>query len=250
MFALPAGKELRQGSVGAVFGPEGVHVTPRGSSKQNDPSETPVVLVVDDDPSLREALGRLFRSVNLEARLFPSVAEFLVHRFPNAPCCLVLDIRLPGVSGLDFQTQLANSNIHVPIIMMTGHGDIPMSVRAMKGGAVDFLTKPFRDQDMLDAVGQAIARDRNRRDSDKALADLRERFESLTPREREIMALVTTGLMNKQVAGELGLSEITVKIHRGHIMRKMSVRSLADLVRAAQALELHQPGKSPPRTPG
>jgi FixJ family two-component response regulator len=134
--------------------------------------------------------------------------------------------------------------------MITGHGDIPMSVRAMKGGAVDFLTKPFRDQDMLDAVAQAIERDRNRRDSDKALADLRERFESLTAREREIMALVTTGLMNKQVAGELGLSEITVKIHRGHIMRKMSVRSLADLVRAAQALELHQPGKSPPRTPG
>ena len=225
-------------------------MTPRGSSKQNDPSETPVVLVVDDDPSLRDALGRLFRSVNLEPRLFPSVAEFLLHKFPNAPCCLVLDIRLPGVSGLDFQTQLANSNIHVPIIMMTGHGDIPMSVRAMKGGAVDFLTKPFRDQDMLDAVGQAIERDRNRRDSDKALADLRERFELLTPREREIMALVTTGLMNKQVAGQLGLSEITVKIHRGHIMRKMSVRSLADLVRAAQALELHQPGKSPPRTLG
>jgi FixJ family two-component response regulator len=206
------------------------------------------VLVVDDDPSLREALGRLFRSVDLEPKLFPSVADLLLNKFPDAPCCLVLDIRLPGVSGLDFQTQLANSDIHVPIIMMTGHGDIPMSVRAMKGGAVDFLTKPFRDQDMLDAVAQAIERDRNRRDSDKELAELRERFESLTPREREIMALVTTGLMNKQVAGELGLSEITVKIHRGHIMRKMGVRSLADLVRAAEALELHQPAKSPPRT--
>jgi FixJ family two-component response regulator len=155
---------------------------------------------------------------------------------------------LPGVSGLDFQTQLANSNIHVPIIMMTGHGDIPMSVRAMKGGAVDFLTKPFRDQDMLDAVAQAIERDRKRRDSDKAVAELRGLFESLTPREREIMALVTMGLMNKQVAGELGLSEITVKIHRGHIMRKMGVRTLADLVRAAEALELHQPAKSASQT--
>ena len=142
----------------------------------------------------------------------------------------MLDIRLPGVSGLDFPTQLANSNIHVPIIMVTGHGDIPMSVRAMKGGAVDFLTKPFRDQDTLDAVAQAIERDRKRRDSDKTLAELRDLFESLTPRERKIMALVTTSLMNKQVAGELGLSEITIEFHRGHIMRKMAVRSLADLV--------------------
>ena len=225
-------------------------MTLRRPSKQNDPSETPVVLVVDDDASLREALGRLFRSVNLESKLFPSVAELLLHRFPDVPCCLVLDIRLPGVSGLDFQTQLANSDIHVPIIMMTGHGDIPMSVRAMKGGAVDFLTKPFRDQDMLDAVAQAIERDRTRRDSDKALAELRGCFESLTPREREIMALVTAGLMNKQVAGELGLSEITVKIHRGQIMRKMSMRSLADLVRAAEALELHEPTEPAPRTTG
>ena len=213
-------------------------------------SATPVVLVVDDDPSLREALGRLFRSVDLEARLFSSVAELLLHKFPDVPCCLVLDIRLPGVSGLDFQTQLANSKIHVPIIMMTGHGDIPMSVRAMKGGAVDFLTKPFRDQDILDAVAQAIERDRERRDSDKTHAELRERFETLTPREREIMELVTAGLMNKQVAGELGLSEITVKIHRGHLMSKMAVRSLADLVRAGEALELHQPVKSTPRTLG
>jgi FixJ family two-component response regulator len=226
-------------------------VTQRRSPKQVDALlEAPVVLVVDDDPSLREALGRLFRSVDLEPRSFSSVAELLLHKFPDIPCCLVLDIRLPGVSGLDFQTQLANSNIHVPIIMMTGHGDIPMSVRAMKGGAVDFLTKPFRDQDMLDAVAQAIERDRKRRDSDKARAELRERFESLTPREREIMALVTAGLMNKQVAGELGLSEITVKIHRGHIMRKMAVRSLADLVRAAEALDLKKPEKSPTRTSG
>jgi FixJ family two-component response regulator len=206
-------------------------VTQRRPSKQIDAAlETPVVLVVDDDPSLREALGRLFRSVDLEPRLFSSVPELLMHKFPAVACCLVLDIRLPGVSGLDFQAQLANSNIHVPIIMMTGHGDIPMSVRAMKGGAIE--------------------RDRKRRDSDKALAELRERFESLTPREREIMALVTAGLMNKQVAGELGLSEITVKIHRGHIMRKMTVRSLADLVRAGEALDLHRPTKSMPRTSG
>ncbi len=202
------------------------------------PPETPVVLVVDDDPAVREALSRLFRSVSLEPRLFASTAELLQHKLPEAPCCIVLDIRLPGVSGLDFQTQLAKAEVHVPIIMMTGHGDIPMSVRAMKAGAVDFLTKPFRDQDMLDAVTQAIERDRKRRDAEKALVELRGLFESLTTREREIMALVTAGLMNKQVAGQLGLSEITVKIHRGHIMRKMRVRSLADLVRAAEALGL------------
>ena len=240
----------RCSSVGPASAREDVLVTQRKPSKPIDAPEAPVVLVVDDDPSLREALGRLFRSVDLESKLFPSVAELLLHKFPDVSCCLVLDIRLPGVSGLDFQAQLAGSNIHVPIIMMTGHGDIPMSVRAMKGGAVDFLTKPFRDQDMLDAVAQAIERDRKRRDSDKALAELRERFESLTPREREIMALVTAGLMNKQVAGEIGLSEITVKIHRGHIMRKMAVRSLADLVRAGEGLELHQPVKSTPRTSG
>ena len=159
---------------------------------------------------------------------------------------MVLDIRLPGVGGLDFQAQLTKANIHVPIVMMTGHGDIPMSVQAMKAGAVDFLTKPFRHQDMLDAVAQAIERDRKRRDGEKPLAELRRLFESLTTREREIMTLVTTGLMNKQVAAELGLSEITVKIHRGHLMRKMGVRSLADLVRAAEALELRQTRTSTP----
>jgi FixJ family two-component response regulator len=224
-------------------------VTQRRPSKAIEAlPETPIALIVDDDSSVREALGRLFRSVDLEPKLFASVAELMRHKFPDTTCCLVLDIRLPGVSGLDFQTQLVEANIHVPIIMMTGHGDIPMSVRAMKGGAVDFLTKPFRDQDMLDAVARAIERDRKRRDSDKALAEIRERFESLTPREREIMELVTAGLMNKQVAGELGLSEITIKIHRGHIMRKMGVRSLADLVRAAEALELHRPAQSTPQT--
>ena len=221
---------------------------PRKPSKQIDAlPETPIVLIVDDDPSVREALGRLFRSVDLEPRLFASVPELMRQKFPDTPCCLVLDIRLPGVSGLDFQTQLSEANTHVPIIMMTGHGDIPMSVKAMKGGAVDFLTKPFRDQDMLDAVANAIERDRKRRGSDKALAELRGLFKSLTPREREIMALVTAGLMNKQVAGELGLSEITVKIHRGHIMKKMGMRSLADLVRAAEALELRQSARSTPQ---
>src|SRR5271167_4848804 len=249
--AAPRTQGLRGSSGRPDFAQEGNLVTQRRPSKQADALlEMPVVLVVDDDPSLREALGRLFRSVDLEPRLFSSVAELLLHKFPAVACCLVLDIRLPGVSGLDFQAQLANSNTHVPIIMMTGHGDIPMSVRAMKGGAVDFLTKPFRDQDMLDAVAQAIERDRKRRDSDKARAGLHECFESLTPREREIMTLVTAGLMNKQAAGELGLSEITVKIHRGHIMRKMAVRSLADLVRAGEALEVHQPVKPTPRTSG
>jgi len=224
-------------------------VTQRSSPKQIDAHlGAPIVLVVDDDASVREGLSSLFRSVSLDPKLFASTAELLQYTLPDAPCCLLLDIRLPGVSGLDFQTQLTASNIHVPIIMMTGHGDIPMSVRAMKGGAVDFLTKPFRDQDMLDAVAQAIERDRKRRESDKARAGLHECFESLTPREREIMTLVTAGLMNKQVAAEVGLSEITVKTHRGQVMRKMGVRSLADLVRAAEVLELRQGQKSAKRT--
>jgi FixJ family two-component response regulator len=222
-------------------------VIQRGSSQQIDaPPETPVVLVVDDDPEVRDALSSLFRSVGLEPRLFASSAEFLQHKLPEAPCCIVLDIRLPGVGGLDFQAQLTKANIHIPIVMITGHGDIPMSVRAMKAGAIDFLTKPFRHQDMLDAVARAIERDRQRRDSEQSLAELRGRFESLTAREREIMALVTSGLMNKQVAAQLELSEITVKIHRGHLMRKMGVRSLADLVRAAEALELRQTKTSTP----
>jgi FixJ family two-component response regulator len=211
----------------------------RPSSQNSAPSETPAVLVVDDDASLREALSSLFRSIGLDVKLFGSAPELLQSKLPEVPSCLVLDIRLPGVSGLDFQAQLAKANIHIPIIIMTGHGDIPMSVRAMKAGAVDFLTKPFRDQDMLDAVAQAIERDRKRRESEKALTELRGLFEALTAREREIMTLVTSGLMNKQVAAELGLSEITVKIHRGHVMKKMGVRSLADLVRMAEILELH-----------
>src|SRR4051812_28599649 len=201
----------------------------------------PVVFVVDDDASVRNALSNLFRSVGLRTELFGSASELLSSKLPDVPSCLVLDIRLPGLSGLDFQAVLANANIHMPVIFMTGHGDIPMSVRAMKAGAVDFLSKPFRDQDMLDAVATAIERDRKRRESAQGLAELRARFEALTVREREVMAFVTAGLMNKQVAAEMGVSEITVKIHRGHAMKKMGARSLADLVRMAEALEIRRP---------
>jgi FixJ family two-component response regulator len=181
----------------------------------------------------------LFRSVDLRTQVFGSADEFLRSKLPDVPSCLVLDIRLPGLSGLDFQIELAKANIHIPIIFMTGHGDIPMTVRAMKAGAVDFLSKPFRDQDMLDAVAIAIDRDRRRRQSESATADIRALHETLTSREREVMAFVTAGLMNKQIAAEIGLSEITVKIHRGHVMKKMGARSLADLVRMAEALGVH-----------
>jgi FixJ family two-component response regulator len=196
----------------------------------------PIVFVVEDDAAMRRALNNLFQSVGLEVELFGSASEMLQCKLPDVASCLVLDIRLPGLSGLDFQTELAKANIHIPIIFMTGHGDIPMTVRAMKGGAVDFLTKPFREQDMLDAVRAAIERDRKRREADKIVADLQSRFETLTSREREILAFVTSGLMNKQIAAQLGLAEITVKMHRGHIMRKMGAKSLADLVRRAEAL--------------
>jgi FixJ family two-component response regulator len=199
-----------------------------------------VVFVVDDEAPLREALESLFRSVGLQVRLFGSAREFLQDRLPDAPSCLVLDVRLPGVSGLDFQAELAKAKIQIPIIFMTGHGDIPMSVQAMKAGAVDFLTKPFRDQDMLDAVAHAIEQDRKRRESEKVIEDLSMRFAELSAREREIMALVTAGLMNKQVAAEVGLSLITVKIHRGHVMKKMRAKSLADLVRMADLLGIRR----------
>jgi FixJ family two-component response regulator len=200
------------------------------------PELQPIVFVVDDDPSLRKALASLFRSVGLQVEVFGSAPEFLQSKLPDVPSCLVLDIRLPGPSGLDFQAELAKGNIHIPIIFVTGHGDIPMTVRAMKAGAIDFLSKPFRDQDMLDAVATAIERDRRRRKDERIISDLRAHFDSLTPREQEVMGLVAAGLMNKQIAAEIDLAEITVKIHRGHIMKKMGARSLADLVRMAEML--------------
>jgi FixJ family two-component response regulator len=213
-------------------------MTMRAASRNSGAPES-VVFIVDDDAAMREALQNLLQSVGLAAEVFGSAAELLASKLPDVASCLVLDIRMPGMSGLEFQTQLARANIHTPIIFMTGHGDIPMTVRAMKAGAVDFLTKPFRDQDMLDAVATAIARDRQRRGGEKLAAELRTLFETLTPREREVMALVASGSMNKQVAGEIGITETTVKVHRGQVMRKMGARSLADLVRMAEILELH-----------
>ena len=206
-----------------------------------------LVLVIDDDPSVRNGLALLFRSVGFETRAFGSAQEFLQSTLPDVPSCLVLDVRLPGQSGLEFQAELVKANTHIPIIFMTGHGDIPMTVRAMKAGAVDFLTKPFRDQDMLDAVTTAIERDRVSRDEARVLSGLHARFATLTPREREVIALVTSGLMNKQIAAEIGIAEITVKIHRGHIMRKMAAKSLPDLVRMAEMLGL-RPGSGGPQT--
>ena len=207
--------------------------------------EDPVVYVVDDDASVREALRNLIRSVGLRVEVFGSGPEFLQSKLPDVPSCLILDIRLPRLSGLDFQVDLAKAGIHIPIIFMTGHGDIPMTVRAMKAGAVDFLTKPFRDQDMLDAVTAAIERDRNSRKEAKIVSELHARFVTLTAREREVMTLVTAGLMNKQIAAEIGIAEITVKIHRGQIMRKMAAKSLAGLVKMAQALEIQR--TAPPK---
>jgi FixJ family two-component response regulator len=195
-----------------------------------------VVFVIDDDASVRSALGSLIRSVGLKFEAFGSAAEFLQRKPPDIPSCLVLDVRLPGLSGLDFQLDLAKANIHLPIIFISGHGDIPMTVRAMKSGAVEFLTKPFRDQDMLDAIRLALDRDHARRENESIVAKLRAKLDTLTPREREVMALVTAGLMNKQIAGEIGISEITVKVHRGNVMRKMGARSLANLVRMADTL--------------
>lgn len=210
-------------------------------SKTNQSSKAvpeSIVYVIDDDQPLRDALSNLFRSVGLHVEMFGSANELLEAKLAETPSCLVLDIRLPGVSGLDVQAHLIKSGIRMPIVFMTGHADIPMSVRAMKAGAVDFLTKPFRDQDMLDAVYAALATDRTRREADQSLSDLTSLYQTLTNREKEVMAYVTRGLMNKQIAGEMGLSEITVKIHRGHVMRKMAVRSVADLVRMAERLGL------------
>ncbi len=202
------------------------------------PEAKPTVLIIDDDQALRESLGRLVRSVGLDAQLFASVPDFLNADRPNGVSCLVLDVRLPGKSGLDFQRELAAANIQLPIVFMTGHGDIPMSVQAMKGGAIEFLTKPFRDQDILDAIEVGLARDRARRENDKALGGLKERFSTLSSREREIMIQVTAGRLNKQIAGDIGITESTVKVHRTNLMRKMKARSLPELSRMADALKL------------
>ncbi len=198
----------------------------------------PTVLVIEDDPAFRASLGQLLRSIGLDARLFESVPDFVKADRPNGPTCLVLDVRLPGQSGLDFQRELAAANIQIPIIFITGHGDIPMSVQAMKGGAIEFLPKPFRDQDLIDAIYLGLARDRVRRENEKALGTLRARFESLTPREREIMIQVAQGRLSKQIAFDLGISEVTVKIHRSHLMRKMKAGSLPELGRMADKLNL------------
>jgi FixJ family two-component response regulator len=205
-----------------------------------EPEPQSMVFVVDDDASMRDAMQRLFQSVGLQAEVFASTAEFLRSKLADVPCCLVLDVRLPGLSGLDFQTELAKADIQVPIVFMTGHGDIPMTVKAMKAGAIEFLPKPFRDQDMLDAVRLGLERDRIRREGEKAIADVRGKFASLTPREREVMGLVTAGFMNKQIAGHMQLAEITVKLHRGSVMRKMEAKSLADLVRMADIVGIRK----------
>src|ERR1700730_8382650 len=200
----------------------------------------PIVYVVDDDPSVRNALTNLFRSVGLRVEVFGSAAELLQSQRPDAAGCLVLDVRLPGLSGFDFQSELTKASIRIPIIFMTGHGDIPMTVRAMKAGAADFLTKPFRDQDMLDAVATAIERDTKRRKDEKIVSSLQVLFETLSPREREVLVLVAEGLMNKQIAAQIGLAEITVKIHRSQVMKKMGAGSLADLVRMVEILGIRR----------
>jgi FixJ family two-component response regulator len=202
------------------------------------PTNQPTVIIIDDDAGMREAVGSLIRSIGFEAKVMASVDEFRRAGRLDVPSCLVLDVRLPGQSGLDLQRELAASRIEIPIIFITGHGDIPMSVQAMKGGAIEFLTKPFRDQDLLDAVQLGIARDRTRLEDDKSTAALRARFGALTAREREVMARVVAGRLNKQIAGELGISEITVKVHRSQVMRKMKASSLPDLARMADKLQL------------
>jgi len=207
---------------------------------KEQPQARSIVFVIDDDAAIRDAIRSLLRSVGLQVEVFGTAAEFLKNKSTGAAACLVLDIRLPGVSGLDFQAELAKANIHIPIIFITGHGDIPMTVRAMKAGAVEFLTKPFRDQDLLDAVQIALERDRTRRAQDQAVLELRNLYVALTPREQQVIGFVTAGWMNKQIAAELGVSEITVKVHRGSVMKKMGARSLADLVRMADALGIQR----------
>ena len=196
-----------------------------------------LVVVIDDDPDIRNALQGLLETVDLQAALFAAASEFLASKRPQGPCCIVVDVRLPGLSGLDFQQQLARENIPIPVIFITGHGDIPMSVRAMKAGAVEFLTKPLRDQDLLDAIQAALRHDRARLEDERKVADLRNHRDSLTAREREVMALLVSGRVNKQIAAEAGISEVTVRLHRGQIMRKMRAGSLADLIRIADKIK-------------
>jgi FixJ family two-component response regulator len=203
-----------------------------------------IVFVVDDDPSVRSAIERLIGTVGLQVQLFGSAQEFLASKLPNVPSCLVLDIRLPGISGLGLQRQLVEANVQIPIIFITSHGDVPMTVRAMKAGAVEFLTKPFHDQDLLDAIHLALEKDRGRRKQEAELTALRERFESLSPREREVVAMVVSGMLNKQIAAQIGTAENTVKIHRSRAMEKMQANSLADLVKGIQRLQV-SPSKSP-----
>jgi FixJ family two-component response regulator len=219
------------------------------SSETDNVASNSIAYVVDDDESMREAVGRLLRSVGLRVEMFASAQEFLAFQMPDVPSCLILDVRLKGQSGLAVQEQIAAGQLRVPIIFMTAHGDIAMSVKAMKAGAMDFLAKPFRDQDLLDAVATALGKDEERREADRSVADLRSRYASLTAREREVMAFVASGLMNKQIASEMNLSEITVKIHRGQAMKKMESRSLADFVLKAKALGVNslEGTPTPPR---
>jgi len=232
-----------QTSGAALAHGEGPSVDPR-SSVAREPGADSCIVVIDDDPEFRSSLGRLLRSVGLNPQLFASIADYLGFEPPDCPTCLVLDVRLPGRSGLDFQRDLAAENTELPIIFITGHGDIPMTVQAMKGGAIEFLTKPFRDQDLLDAVNLGLARDRVRREQNEALGALRERFEALTPRERKIMIEVAQGRLSKQIAADMGITEATVKVHRSNLMRKMRITSMAQLCRIADKLKL-LPERSP-----